>query len=123
MLKYYASANSCNGYVSFLKENIADCKTVSVAEGTDRFLRQKIFKGLEKDCTELILKPGYEDDFEAIKTKDHAIVFRSEPANEKMYDHLKAAKEIHDQWEKIYISAMDFDQMDESYENLKKQLL
>ena len=38
-------------------------------------------------------------------------------------DFLSKAKTYHSQIEKIYISAMDFDQMDESYENLKKQLL
>ena len=108
MLKYYASANSCNGYVSFLEENIADCRTVAVAEGTTAYLRQKIFEGLKNECTELILKPGSENDLEAIKTKDSVIVFKPERMENELYYHLGKAKEIHDRWEQIYISAMDF---------------
>lgn len=38
-------------------------------------------------------------------------------------NYLAKAKSYHAEIEKIYISAMDFDKMDESYENLKKQLL
>lgn len=123
MLKYYASANSCKGYVSFLEENIADCSTISVAKGTDKYIRGKIFEGLKDDCTQLILKPGCDDDFEAIKTKDHAVVFKLEKTDDRMYKHLENAKKIHDDWEQIYISAMDFEKADNLAEKASNKLI
>lgn len=123
MLKYYASANSCRGFVSFLEENISGCKTVAVAEGTDKYIRQRIFEGLKNDCTELILKPGCVDDYEAIKAKDYAVVFKYDKADARMYEHLEKAKEIHDRWEQIYISAMDFEKAETLAEKASLSLL
>ncbi|MBR3932503.1 MAG: hypothetical protein IKJ68_01145 [Clostridia bacterium] len=38
--------------------------------------------------------------------------------NKRMYRHLNQAKIIHDEWEKIYISNMDFDKLDSSCRDL-----
>ena len=130
MLKYYAEASGSNGRVSYLRENLSGEKLAS-ALNTTKDIRHKIFGMLEDICTELILKPGCDDDFDAIKTETGSVVFKEGFGGQvfdfkdenKLFSHLKSAKDIHDLWEKVYISAMDFDKAGELAERASKNLI
>ena len=69
-----------------------------------------VFDRLKESCREVIVKYGTDDDFTALKTSKGAVLFEgSEIIPDLFTEHLKNAKDIHDKWEEIYISKMDFE--------------
>lgn len=130
-LRFYAAANTCAGYVSFLDEYAARCeKTISVKNAPEtcrRLIEDRLGRCLK------ILRPGTADfaegfyfpeksaliaDAAVLPQAKYAFEFAEGEAADlsglydKMYALLADAKIIHDEWEKIYISEMDFSSAD-----------
>lgn len=132
-LRYYAAANTCMGYVSFLDEYAARCdKRIGVKNASN-----ECFELLKKELgrCDSILRPGSAEDIcclycaeksliiadeELLQNPSETFAFSAEEADlselsqlyDLMYSALSDAKIIHDEWEKIYISEMDFDSAD-----------
>lgn len=128
-LKYYAAANTCDGYVSFLDEYAKTCRIkIALENASDVYME---FIGKHLHGCDIILKPGSKNIPEAFFFRDKSILaadadliknaeFRfglSEKPQykpdctalyDKMYEKLHEAKNIHDEWEQIYISQTDF---------------
>lgn len=126
-LKFYAAANTCTGYVSFLEEYSERCKKTIAIKNASKACRNLIADRLGHCRT--ILSPGTADFADAFYFPEKSALIAdaallpqakntfefSEGTGadfgilyEKMYAQLADAKLIHDEWEKIYISEMDF---------------
>lgn len=126
-LMYYAAANSCCGYVSFLNEYAGGMKIICLKNATEECKAH--LKGRLRHC-ETILRAGTEESAEGFLLRDKGVLildsdfgggvgkifdFAPEYFAEvdcsplrDMYAELSEAKKIHDEWEKIYISQTDF---------------
>lgn len=124
MLKYYTVSHGFSGTVDFTAENLSECKTVLKYKNCGKDFRQKVFEALKKICTEVILKYGTDDDFSCIKTDKGAVVFEDDFNISPVFsEHLQNAKDIHDKWEEIYISEMDFEKLNKAFEFAKDILI
>lgn len=114
MIRYYAAANGFSGHVNFVKEIIGE-NTVFVSNSV-KAERMEILNRMGTKCHDIIMRAGTTDDIDAIVTEKGAVIFsfadydflRSVDLSEKLYGFLSKAKSVHDEWEKIYISNMDF---------------
>ncbi len=129
MIRYYAAANSFAGYVSHMKEIIGE-NTV-FATNTVKAERMEILNRLRTKCREIIMRAGTTDDIDAIVTDKGTVIFsladydfsQSISETEKLYGFLNKAKAVHDEWEKIYISNMDFKKAENAAELAAEKLL
>ncbi len=129
-IKYYAEANGSLGRVSFWDNAL--CGITNILKYTGDLT--EISKNLKASEIEVILHPGFEDRIDGIilRGKSFAII-RENTKNEftqleenelkKMTEHLKNAKIIHDEWEKIYVSRMNFAEADRWAEEISGSIL
>lgn len=114
MLKFYTETTGFSGKVSFLEENLRDCPVIITLDNKTKKTRMEVLRKLEASCRELIMRANTADDITAVKTARGAIVFKNpREYDDKYFLHLKRAKEIHDDWEKIYIKHIDFEKAGE----------
>ena len=132
-MRYYAAANTCMGYVSFLDEYAAQCdKRIAVKNASN-----ECFELLKKELgrCDTILRAGSAEDICGLYCAEKSLIIADEAmlqnpsetfefsAEEKdlselsrlydlMYSYLSDAKVIHEEWEKIYISETDFGSAD-----------
>lgn len=130
-LKFYAAANTCTGYVSFLDEYAARCEKTIAVKNAPEACRRLIADRLGRCLT--VLRPGTADfadgfyfpeksaliaDTAVLPSAKYEFEFAAGDGPDlsglygKMYALLADAKVIHDEWEKIYISEMDFSSAD-----------
>ncbi len=137
-MKYYTCANTASGFADFTEDNIFDLGNIIMLKGENDCIRSYVLKLLREklgDCEEIIctgsrrLTSGI-----ILRDKNTAIVSKcNNPAKivdldecfgdvdykpeikflyEMMFRAYSEAKEIHDEWEKIYIERMDFPRLD-----------
>lgn len=137
-MKYYTCANTSAGFIDFTEDNIFDIKNIVELRGKNDCIRSYVLKLLRDklgDCEEIIC-PGSRRLTSGIilRDKNMAIVSKcNEPHKvidldvcfnvtdyspeitslyDSMFNAYDEAKEIHDEWEKIYIGNMDFSRLD-----------
>lgn len=129
--RFYAAANTCSGYVGFWDEYAGRCEKTIAVKNASAACRRLLADRLGQCVT--ILREGtanFADGFyfpeksaliaDARVLPQAKYAFEFAEGNEpdlsglydKMYALLAQAKAIHDEWEKIYISEMNFSAAD-----------
>ena len=145
MMNYYTCANTADGFIDFTENNIFDIKTKIQLICDNMFIRNHIFDSLNNGC-EKIISVGSFERMEGIILRDKDIAVVKSCTNpdriykiefcedyscdyetisvsyEKMFEALKKAKKVHDEWEKIYIRNMDFHMLDRFCDDTIKNL-
>ena len=137
-MKYYTCANTSSGFVDFTEDNIFDVENKIMLKCENDSIKSYVLKLLREntgDCEEIIctgsrrLTNGL-----ILRDKSTAVVsICNNPAKvvdldecfgiadykpeikllyEMMFKAYRDAKEVHDEWEKIYIENMDFPMLD-----------
>ncbi len=148
-MKYYVCANTADGAVDFTEDNIFDIENKILLKGENDFVRSLVldYSGVCTLNSEKILSVGSRDLTNGIISRDNntAIIskcnnpskvidlgefFDSDGYNceekylyEKMFGCYRQAKEIHDEWEKLYIDNMDFSRLDKYCNGIIEKLV
>ena len=148
-MKYYTCANTSAGFVDFTEDNIFDIENKTMIKGNNDCIRSYVLKLLREkseDCEEIIchgsrrLTAGL-----ILRDKSTAVVSKcNNPEKvidldksfgvadynpeikylyEMMFRAYGEAKEIHDEWEKIYIENMDFSRLDRYWGKVIEKLV
>lgn len=130
MKKYFLSANTAEGYVSFFEEEIKRLKFVYTLSGRTEEVFEKIKKAaFENNADELILNPTKPDAVCGCiwRGKQMGLFCESSartPKNcEAIYKAYSEAKKIHDEWEKIYISNMNAEALNKYTKQIIEEIL
>lgn len=149
-MNYYICANTSLGYWDFTEDNIYDVSKVIELKSSNKYITDKvldlIYQNLGEPC-HIIFAPGTKDLKSAVIPDSRKIAFvsncnlgdktvdldehfgvtaHSDSVSEnikKMEIFYRKAKVIHDIWEKIYISNMDFKRLDSYCENVISTLV
>ena len=122
MKKYFLSANTSAGYVSFYDETVKKLSCIyTVTEETPQKESEEIFALAEKyGADEMILNPmNTRLAMGCVISRQNAGVFGASLKNpialnenhRGLYKAYGEAKQIHDEWEKIYIDNMDTEKL------------
>ena len=148
-MKYYTCANTSSGFVDFTEDNIFDIENNIMLKGENNSIKSYVLKLLREkteDWEEIIctgsrrLTNGL-----VLRDKSTAVVSKcNNPAKiidldkyfgvadynpkikflyEMMFVAYGEAKEIHDEWENIYIKNMDFERLDIYCKNIIEKLV
>ena len=132
-MKYYTCANTSSGFVDFTKENVFDVYNQVKIVCKNSYVKSYVL-GFLKGEGEKIISPGSKNLLDGLvfRNKNMAVVSDCESPcrifdldryfdldanddNEFLYNMFMCyaqAKEIHDEWESIYIKNMDFARLD-----------
>ena len=144
-MKYYTCANTSSGFVDFTEENIFDIDYKIQLICNNGYVKSYVL-GFLKGEGEKILSVGSKNLTDGIVLRDKSIavvgscrnayktvnldqyfsfldIEKINPIYENMFLCYGQAKEIHDEWEKIYISNMDFDRLNGFCDNTIKKLV
>ncbi len=149
-MNYYICANTSLGYWDFTEDNIYDVAKVIELKSSNRYITDKvlnlIFQKLNEPC-DIVFAPGTVDLKSALILGNRKLAFVSNcnlgdktinldehfgitphspdiaDSIKKMENSYRKAKEIHDIWEKIYISNMDFTRLDSYCDNVISTLV
>ena len=147
-MKYYICANTSCGYWNFTEDNVSDVGKIINLKCTNQYAADKILRTLCKSSTDNfdeIIKEGTREVLGGIVSGDRriAVVSNYESAIDSVdFDKLSGAnadyelvltpevkllyakaKQIHDDWEKIYIGNMDFSRLDSYSQNVISSLV
>ena len=137
-MKYYTCSNTSSGFVDFTEDNIFDIKNKVMLKGENDCIKSYVLKLLREktgECEEILcagsrrLTNGL-----ILREKSTAIVSKCNNSDriidldeyfgvadykpeikllyERMFNIYSEAKDIHDEWEKIYVENMDFSRLD-----------
>lgn len=134
MKKYFLSANTSEGYVSFYDETANRLERMYAISGVPEASASKIIKDIavSKGADELILNPMNTEMADGCIWRERGIgVFgeriKSEPVfgvnHNGLYGAYGEAKKIHDEWEKIYIENMDIKRLNGYCDKVISELL
>lgn len=130
MKKYFLSANTAEGFVSFFDEEIAKLSLVYTLSGQEGKSSETIKKAAyENNADELILNPLNPKSacgciWRGKKTGLFCESAAESPKNcEGLCRAYAEAKKIHDEWEKIYIENMNFDALDRYTAKMLEEIL
>lgn len=159
---YYLSANTSNGYISFMDEYAVNLRKIIILKNITKLAKQqtfdKIINYLQKNDTDYdkIIRCGTATEVDALIINDFSVLVADEGlfvnkiplyadvvdfgehlrldmviqdelnniknkinnSDKKMYKHLECAKGIHDKWEQIYISNMNFEKLNNASDEL-----
>lgn len=144
-MKYYTCANTSSGFVDFTEENIFDidykiqliCKNSYIKSYVLGFLKgesEKILSVGSKNLTDGIIfrdkniavVGSCQNAYKILNLDEYFVISDCEETNslyEKMSVCYEQAKDIHDEWEKIYISNMDFERLNGFCDRVIKKLV
>lgn len=149
-MRYYTCANTSGGLVDFTEENIFDIETKVELKGGSEQMRSLLLELIRKDIREdaeeimvvgcrdlksgiilrdkgLAIVEGCENSARSVNLDDYFGKAEQSPEIEHLYQSMikayNQAKEIHDEWESIYISNMDFDRLNKFGDNVIESLL
>ena len=120
MKKYFLSANTSGGYVSFYDETARQLERVYIVSGVSEGAASGIIKKFaqKNNAGELILNPMNSELLEGCIAGDTGVFYerlKTGPHTDKdhagLYTAYGEAKKIHDDWEKIYLDNIDFDRL------------
>lgn len=143
-MKYYTCANTSQGYCDFTNENVFDVQRVVEIKCSNPYITNWVTESICKTTSEAYDTIIYPGSFElrsgiVFSNRKKAFVSNYPGADESInldkyfelmpaYNHTEnkkkdmyaayaKAKLVHDEWERIYISSMDFLQLDKFCEN------
>lgn len=149
VLHYFVDTNSSRGFVSFGESNFGKLETVVKLDGYPDLLVTQlvsqacaqalgceqevelIHNGLDNSLQGIILPgrkagllniPAYTDASYSLRLTEDGNLSKARELLQKAYDCFGQALKIHDDWEKIFISNMDFETMDELGEETAEKL-
>ena len=148
-MKYYTCANTSSGFVDFTEDNIFDIENRILLKGENDSVRSYVLKLMREkteDCEEIICV-GSRRLTSGLILRDNGMAVVSKCNNpakiidldecfgiadykpeikflyEMMFVAYGEAKEIHDEWENIYIKNMDFERLDIYCKNIIEKLV
>lgn len=143
-MKYYTCANTSSGFVDFTKENVFDVYNRIKLVCQNSYVKSYVL-GFLKGESEKIISTGSKNLLDGLvfRSKNMAVVSDCESPcrvfdldryfdldtnsdNEFLYNMFicyAQAKEIHDEWESIYIKNMDFARLDKFYNSVIEKLV
>ena len=142
-MRYYTCANTSGGFVDFTEENGFDVNNKIILMCKNSYVKSYIL-GFLKGKSEKIVSSGSKNLVDGLifRDKNYAVVSNCEnPCRvfnldeyfgfddgeedsylKNMFIYYGDAKDIHDEWEKIYISNMDFERLDNFCKNVIERL-
>ncbi len=144
-MKYYTCANTSTGFADFTEENIFDIGKKIKVICCNRYVKSYIL-GFLRGNSEKIIAVGSKNLLDGLVFRDENVAVVSNCRNfcetidldnyfgfeenekydfycKRMFECYDEAKEIHDEWENIYISNMDFDRLDKYCANNIEKLV